>query len=118
MKMSYFVVGTNQRKKAAEYYNSLFADQQWQMLHDGDRMTLWTGDEFMFALADPFDGEPASVGNGSMVGFQFDNDDEVASLHARALELGGSDEGAPGIRSGRFAAYVRDLDGNKLCFFC
>lgn len=118
MKMSYFVLGSNQRQKAADYYNALFADQQCQMMHDGDRMTLWAGDEFLFALADPFDGEPASVGNGSMVGFQFDNDDEVARLHTRAIELGGSDEGAPGIRSGRFAAYVRDLDGNKLCFFC
>jgi len=118
MKMTYFVVGTNQRQQAADYYNSLFADQQWQMMHDGDRMTLWAGDGFLFALADPFDGKPASVGNGSMVGFQFENDDEVAALHARAIELGGSDEGEPGLRSGRFAAYVRDLDGNKLCFFC
>jgi predicted lactoylglutathione lyase len=67
----------------------------------------------------PFDGKPATVGNGVMVALYVDSRAKVDALHARALELGGSDEGAPGPRgdSGFYAGYFRDLDGNKLNAF-
>jgi catechol 2,3-dioxygenase-like lactoylglutathione lyase family enzyme len=76
---------------------------------------MWVNDGFMFALAEPFDGKPATIGNGSMVGFQVDSEAEVDRLYTLALTLGATDEGQPGIRSGHHSAYVRDLDGNKLC---
>ena len=117
MKMNYFVVGTNDMPAAVSFYESLFADSGPEKIYTGERMTLWQGDGFMFAVALPFDGEPASNGNGTMVGFNLNSADEVSTLYQRALALGGSDEGAPGIRSNRFSAYVRDLDHNKLCFF-
>ena len=67
----------------------------------------------------PFDGKPATVGNGVMVALVMDSTDKVDALHAKALELGGTDEGAPGPRGdGFYAAYFRDLDGNKLNAFC
>ncbi|MDX1561732.1 MAG: VOC family protein, partial [Gammaproteobacteria bacterium] len=67
----------------------------------------------------PFDGKPASVGNDSMVALPMLEPSQVDAVHAKALELGGSDEGAPGFRFGGFyAGYFRDLDGNKLAAFC
>jgi predicted lactoylglutathione lyase len=63
----------------------------------------------------PFDKQPATAGNGNMVALAASSREQVDRLHARALELGGSDEGAPGQRwEGFYAAYFRDLDGNKL----
>ena len=66
----------------------------------------------------PYDGNAATVGNGVMVALAVDSTEKVDLLHARALELGGTDEGEPGPRGGNFyAAYFRDLDGNKLNAF-
>ena len=68
----------------------------------------------------PFDGNAACIGNGTMVALVFDTNDKVDAFHAKALELGGTDEGAPGPRGsgGFYVGYFRDLDGNKLCAFC
>jgi predicted lactoylglutathione lyase len=66
----------------------------------------------------PYDKRSATVGNGSMSTFRFDNRAEVDAFHAKALALGGVDEGAPGERApGFYMSYFRDLDGNKLCAF-
>ena len=117
MKMSYFVFGTNNMSAAVEFYDRLFEGTGVQRHPNEGRMALWIGDGFLFALAEPFDEKAATVGNGSMCGFELDNADQVSEKHALALEHGGKDEGEPKIRSDRFSAYVRDLDGNKLCFF-
>ena len=54
-----------------------------------------------------------------MVALSVSSRDKVDTLHKLALELGGTDEGAPGERGdGFYAAYFRDLDGNKLNCFC
>jgi hypothetical protein len=66
----------------------------------------------------PYDGKEATVGNGTMVALVVDSKDRVDALYAKALSLGGTDEGPPGLRFGSFyAAYFRDLDGNKLNAF-
>lgn len=72
------------------------------------------------AISKPFDGKPASVGNGVMVALQVKDKDQVKRVYDIALAQGGSDEGAPGPRGegGFYAAYFRDLDGNKLNAFC
>ena len=71
----------------------------------------------MLAVCTPYDEKPASPGNGNMVAIPADRP-TVDRLYAKALELGATDEGAPGERMPVFyGAYVRDLDGNKLCFF-
>ncbi len=72
-----------------------------------------------FVVLGAFDRKPATVGNGSMFGLRFDAREEVDAFHARALALGGTDEGAPGERAPKFyMSYCRDLDGNKLCAYC
>ena len=70
-------------------------------------------------MTKPFDKKPATVGNGVMVALEASNAAQVDALHRRALQLGAADEGAPGPRGeGFYAGYFRDLDGNKLNFFC
>ena len=70
------------------------------------------------AITTPHDGKPATVGNGGMVALRAPSKAAVDALHAKALALGGTDEGAPGPRSDAFyAGYFRDLDGNKLNAF-
>jgi catechol 2,3-dioxygenase-like lactoylglutathione lyase family enzyme len=74
-----------------------------------------------FWVTQPYDGKPATIGNGSMPAFEADSRAAVDAFHAAALAHGGSDEGAPGLRPYGpqfYAAYVRDPDGNKLSAVC
>ena len=90
-------------------------------LFKSDRGVGWgvSPDQPMFSVLQPFDGQAATVGNGCMVALAAGHPEQVQALHARALALGGSDEGAPGPRgTGFYGAYFRDLDGNKLAAFC
>ena len=115
MKLNYVTLGTNDMTAAIAFYDGLFQDAGFNRTAPSDRMTYWLGDGFAFALALPFDGEAATHGNGTMIGFNAGSADEVKRLHQRALDLGATCEGAPGQRGPRFSAYLRDLDGNKLC---
>lgn len=72
----------------------------------------------MLGLIRPYDGEPATVGNGSMVALAASDRAQVDAVYNRALALGGEDEGAPGERApGYYFAYFRDLEGNKFSVF-
>lgn len=76
------------------------------------------GERAKICLTPPFDKQQATFGNGAMWAFEAKNHAAVDAFHASALTLGGSDEGAPGIREGtHYVAYVRDPDGNELCAF-
>jgi predicted lactoylglutathione lyase len=75
------------------------------------------------AICKPHDGNSAVAGNGNMAAIACDSRDKVDALHAKAMELGGTDEGAPGVRGEEgehafYGAYFRDPDGNKLAAFC
>ena len=73
----------------------------------------------MVAVCTPYDGGAPTPGNGSMIAFPAKEKGEVDAMYQKAIALGAADEGEPGQRiPDRFyGAYVRDLDGNKLCFF-
>jgi catechol 2,3-dioxygenase-like lactoylglutathione lyase family enzyme len=119
--IGYVTVGTNNIQRAAKYYDALFAGLGARRTFDTDTFIAWstgpTGPAF--SVTRPFDGKPATVGNGVMVAIAMDSADKVDAFYAKALELGGSDEGAPGLRFDNFyAGYFRDLDGNKLNAFC
>lgn len=116
MRMNYAVLGTNDMAASARFYDALFDGACLTRIPASDRMTYWVGDDFAFATAVPFDERPATRGNGTMVGFDVGSRDEVTRLHRLAIELGGTCDGEPGQRGPRFSAYVRDPDGNKLCF--
>ena len=86
-----------------------------------DTFVAWAvaPDKPAFSVCRPYDGNAATIGNGTMIAFTVDSTDKVDSIHARAMALGATDEGAPGKRmDGFYAGYFRDLDGNKLNVFC
>ena len=114
----YFSIGTNDVDRAKAFYEGLLRDQEETTFENDEGFMVWTdGAGTTFGVYTPFDGNPATAGNGSMTGFVVDTREEVHSLYAKALELGAKDEGAPGLRLPNFyGAYVRDPDGNKLVF--
>jgi catechol 2,3-dioxygenase-like lactoylglutathione lyase family enzyme len=119
--IAYITLGTNDMARAGAFYDLLFADLGAARVMAHETYIGWsTGpDQPIFSVHTPFDGNPATVGNGVMISLAADSPEMVDRLHARALSLGATDEGAPGVRADRYyIGYFRDLDGNKLNFFC
>lgn len=118
--IGYVTLGTNDITRAAGFYDALLALMGASRLMDQKTFILWgtSFDAPGLAATAPYDGKAATVGNGVMIALRAGSKAEVDALHAKALELGGSDEGAPGARGpGFYAGYFRDLDGNKLNAF-
>lgn len=119
--IGYVTLGTNKHDEAAAFYDALMAEIGASRFMESDTFIAWAVSPGKPALSiiKPADGNKACVGNGVMVAIAMDSTDKVDAFHAKALELGGTDEGAPGLRMGNFyAGYFRDLDGNKLNAFC
>jgi predicted lactoylglutathione lyase len=119
--VGYMTLGTNDLERAGRFYDALLSEHGGKRVMENERMVMWGGGGGggMLALCRPYDEAAASSGNGTMVAFAMPSQDAVKSFHAKALSLGATDEGAPGPRGegGFYGAYVRDLDGNKLCAF-
>ncbi len=120
--IGYVTLGTNDLGRAAAFYDELLEELGAGRFMEEETFVAWAvaPDQPALSVTRPFDGKPATVGNGVMVALAVQNPDQVHALHAKAMELGGTDEGGPGPRgdSGFYAAYFRDLDGNKLSAFC
>lgn len=119
--ISYVTVGTNDFSRAEVFFDALFKELGISQAMKTDRMIFWSdaGGGPGFSVVKPLDGEPATVGNGVMVSLAAATREQVDSTYHKALELGASDEGKPGIRNqGFYVAYFRDLDGNKFNLFC
>jgi catechol 2,3-dioxygenase-like lactoylglutathione lyase family enzyme len=119
--IGYVCIGTNDLPRASAWFDALLADLGARRVMEGERYVAWRASPQMPALAVfiPFDGQPATIGNGAMVALAVREPAQVHALHARALGLGAQDEGAPGPRpNGFYAAYFRDLHGNKFNVFC
>ena len=120
--IGYVTLGTNNHDKAAAFYDALLAEIGAGRFMESDNFIAWAVSPGKPALSiiKPADGNEACVGNGTMVALAMDSTDKVDAFHAKALELGAADEGAPGPRGdgGFYAGYFRDLDGNKLNAFC
>ncbi len=121
--LAYSTIGVNHMAQAIVFYDAVFAPLG--VTRDTTSKT-WTGysragEGSRFFLTRPYDGGVATAGNGAMLAFLAVDRAAVDAFHAAALEHGGTDEGPPGEREGVepvfYAAYVRDLDGNKLCAF-
>lgn len=119
------MVGVSDLDRAAKFYDPLFeAMGVARQFADEETLSWGHSDEktTRFIACLPFDGDEASVGNGTMTAFLIDSPATIDRLHALALENGGSDEGAPGRRprygEGFYGAYARDRDGNKIAFVC
>jgi len=119
--IGYVTLGTNDFDRAVAFYDGLLSVVGGKRSMESDRFVAWNSSSNTpsVSVIKPYDGKPATVGNGVMVALVVDSRDKVDALHAKAMELGGSDEGGPGERfKGFYAAYFRDLDGNKLNAFC
>jgi catechol 2,3-dioxygenase-like lactoylglutathione lyase family enzyme len=119
--IGYVTLGTNDMPRAAAFYDALLEGIGAKRLMENERYIFWGASMQLPSLCvtKPFDGQPATIGNGDMVALVVDGRDKVDRLHAKALLLGGTDEGAPGDRGGGFyAGYFRDLEGHKFNVFC
>jgi catechol 2,3-dioxygenase-like lactoylglutathione lyase family enzyme len=120
--IGYVTLGTNDLPRALAFYDALLGELGAKRLWDSPQGSAF-GTSITapgLGIMTPFDGKPATVGNGTMVALVVNSRDLVDRLYAKAIALGGTDEGAPGTRGegGFYVAYFRDLDGNKLNFFC
>jgi predicted lactoylglutathione lyase len=123
--IGYVTVGTNDLDKARSFYDALFgsigASRLMELPHGFTLYGRGWGQPGV-AVTRPYNGEAATVGNGNMISLVMDSRSRVDAFHAKAMELGGSDEGAPGIRGEEgdrafYGGYFRDLEGNKFCAF-
>ena len=119
--IGYVTVGTNDMPRAAAFYDALLATLGAKRFMEGDRFIAWavSPTQPSLGIIKPYDGNPATVGNGVMVALVVDSKEKVDALYNKAIELGAKDEGPAGPRGDNFyAGYFRDLDGNKLNVFC
>ena len=124
--IGYVTLGTNDLPRACNYYDALLKSiGVGRFMEEENYFVAWSPapEAPGVAVTIPYDKQPASVGNGTMVALYMENPEQVDAFYQKAIELGGSDEGKPGFRpaeadKGFYAGYFRDLDGNKLNAFC
>ncbi len=113
-------MGTNDLERSAKFYDAITAELGFGRRNTTDKAIYWAnpGSGIGFAITRPFDGQPATFGNGTMATIASRDPAQVDRVHAAALANGGSCEGPPGVRAnGIYTAYFRDPDGNKLNTF-
>lgn len=125
--IGYVTLGTNDVPRAQGFYDALLGTiggKRLMEFAEPNGFTLWGTNWGSpgIALTRPYDGNPANVGNGSMVAIVFDDRAKVDAFHAKAIELGAACEGPPDLRGDEgprafYGAYFRDCDGNKFCAF-
>ena len=126
--IAYVTVGVDDLSRAKQFYSAFLPALGYRLedTHEGLSFTLPRQPEQPVALPDfyvksPFDGRPASAGNGTMIAFEAQSQAQVRALHAAAIEAGGSDEGQPGFRAAYsahfYVGYLRDPQGNKVALF-
>lgn len=119
----YITLGTNDLARARRFYDAVMPTIG-MVLREADDSEVGYGPpegRILFWVTLPFDGQPATVGNGSMPAFDAPTRAAVDAFHRAALAHGGTDEGAAGLRpygADFYSAYVRDPDGNKLSAVC
>ncbi len=116
--ISHISVGTNDFERAIAFYDKVLPTLGCRkiMEHPG---AAGYGRAFPeFWVQTPIDGRPATVGNGSHVGFIADTREAVHAFHEAALAAGGTDDGAPGPRpdytDAYYGCFIRDPEGNKI----
>lgn len=122
--IGYVTLGTDDIERSRAYFDALFESigaRRLMQLDHGFTMYGTAMNRPAVAITRPHDGQPSNVGNGNMVALVMDSHDKVDAFHAKALELGGTNEGDPGFRGdpkfGYYFAYFRDPDGHKFAIF-
>jgi len=121
--IGYVTLGSNDLAKARAYYDALFGSiGTGRLMEFGENFTMYGSawGKPAVAITKPYNGEAATAGNGNMTAIVMDSRDKVDAFYNKAIELGGSDEGPPGVRGEEgpqafYGAYFRDPEGNKFC---
>jgi catechol 2,3-dioxygenase-like lactoylglutathione lyase family enzyme len=124
---SHIHVGTNDFDRAVRFYSAVLSILGLELFIN-DPTHPWAAwrkpgsHRPLFIIGGPFDGQPATPGNGQMTAFLANDQATVERCYEMALTHGARDEGKPGLRphyhAHYYGAYFRDLDGNKLCVAC
>jgi catechol 2,3-dioxygenase-like lactoylglutathione lyase family enzyme len=119
--IGFVMIGTNNLDKATKFYDTLLDVIELERVVTNEKYIGYASkeksDEIEFYVTNPVNKEKATFGNGTQISFLINSKDLVNSFYNVGIKLGGKDEGAPGIRSGDYYCYFRDLDGNKICAF-
>ena len=123
MILSHLTLGVNDIAAAIAFYDAVLGELGIKKEQSGEGFAGWGREgEGGFYVTRPFDRHPASPGNGVSVSFRAPSREAVDRFWRKATELGGKDEGPPGVRAhyhpNYYAAYVRDPDGNKIAAVC
>jgi catechol 2,3-dioxygenase-like lactoylglutathione lyase family enzyme len=118
--LAYAMLGTNNKDKALAFYDAVLGELGYGRTMDFGRSIAYGAKDKphapALAIGLPLDDKPATFGNGAMIAIAGGTEAKIKAAYDKALSLGGRDEGAPGPRGdGFYAAYFRDLDGNKIC---
>ncbi len=120
MMIGYTMVGVKDMKRAAAFYDQVLGVMGATRQMEYEKFILWNdgADKPSFSICLPYDGNDATIGNGSMIAFPVENEEEVHKVYDCAMKNGATCEGKPGMRSGGYyIGYFRDLDGNKLAAY-
>ncbi|MFI2812219.1 VOC family protein [Microbulbifer sp. M83] len=118
---SHVMVGANDLEESKKFYDAILATLGYKPgVFDEKGRCFYFSDKGIFALTRPIDGDPASHGNGSTIGFAAESPEMADAWHAQGLANGGvACEDPPGVREGSgmklYLAYLRDPSGNKIC---
>ena len=119
--IGFVMVGTNNLDKAINFYDKLLNTIDLQRVVTNEKYAGYAfkdkPDDVQFYVTNPVNKEKATFGNGTQISFLVNSKDLVNKFYNTGIKFGGADEGAPGIRSGDYYCYFRDLDKNKICAF-
>ena len=119
--IGFVMVGTNNLNKAISFYDVLLETINLKRIVTNEKYAGYSSNEnpknIEFYVTNPANKEKATYGNGTQISFLVNSKDTVDKFYNLGIKLGGKDEGAPGIRSGDYYCYLRDLDENKVCAF-
>ena len=119
---AFITIGTNNLKKSSQFYDELLKTLGIVKVIQDERYVGYSKEDNLeiieFYIMCPFDKKEATIGNGTMISFNGKTPEKVNEFHQKALKIGATNEGFPGPRHGEdYYAYIRDLDGNKICVF-
>ena len=119
--IGFVMVGTNNLDKAVNFYDILLDAIELKRVVTNEKYAGYASKEkpeqVEFYVTNPVNKDKATFGNGTQISFLVNSKDLVNNFYNTGIKLGGKDEGVPGIRSGDYYCYLRDLDGNKICAF-
>jgi len=116
---SHIMIGANDMEASKKFYDAVLGALGHKPgTLDPRGRCFYRTSTGVLALTTPINGEPATHGNGSTIGFAAPSPEAAAAWHAAGIANGGTTcEDPPGVRegSGVYLAYLRDPSGNKIC---